>query len=46
MIFLNIDELKEKGICPTCYNKEYGNVFNDLGNRLLYEDDIIAYFRN
>ncbi|MDO5569144.1 MAG: HIT family protein [bacterium] len=41
---INVDELKEKGICPTCYNKEHGGVYTDLGNRLLYEDDIIECF--
>ncbi len=41
---INVDKLKEQGICPTCYNKEHGGVYTDLGERLLYEDKILECF--
>jgi diadenosine tetraphosphate (Ap4A) HIT family hydrolase len=41
---VNVKELQNKGICPTCYNFEYGGVYDDFSNRLLYEDDILYCF--
>mgnify|MGYP001809864209 FL=1 len=39
-----IEELRSKSICPTCYNFKHGGVYPDLGNRLLYEDDLLMCF--
>lgn len=41
---MNIEELRSKGICPTCYNSKYGGVYPDFGNKLLYEDDLLVCF--
>jgi histidine triad (HIT) family protein len=41
---MKIEELRSKGICPTCYNLKYGGVYPDLGNKLLYEDDLLMCF--
>ncbi|HOO68467.1 MAG TPA: HIT family protein [Bacilli bacterium] len=41
---MNVKELQSKGICPTCYNMKYGGVYPELGNRLLYEDNLIQCF--
>lgn len=36
--------LKEKGICPTCYNMEHGNFHEDISERMLYEDELLCCF--
>jgi diadenosine tetraphosphate (Ap4A) HIT family hydrolase len=41
---MSIKELQENGICPTCYNFENGGIYPELGNRLLYEDDLLQCF--
>ncbi|MDL2233028.1 HIT family protein [Ruminococcaceae bacterium OttesenSCG-928-L11] len=38
------EELKEKGICPSCHNMKYGGIFADITERLLYEDDLLLCF--
>lgn len=38
-------ELTDKGICPTCYNKEHNNiVFGDDTDKMLYENDLFECF--
>ena len=38
-------ELTDKGICPTCYNKENNNiVFGDDLDKMLYENDLFECF--
>ena len=33
--------LTDRGICPTCYNREHGNVlYGDCSDELLYENDL------
>lgn len=33
--------LTDRGICPTCYNREHGNVlYGDCLDKLLYENDL------
>lgn len=33
--------LTDRGICPTCYNREHGNVlYGDCSDKLLYENDL------
>lgn len=33
--------LTDRGICPTCYNREHGNVlYRDCSDKLLYENDL------
>ena len=33
--------LTDSGICPTCYNREHGNVlYGDCTDKLLYENDL------
>lgn len=41
---MSIEELRLRGICPTCYNLKYGGVYPDFGNKLLYEDDLLVCF--
>jgi diadenosine tetraphosphate (Ap4A) HIT family hydrolase len=41
---MNVKELQSKGICPTCYNFEFGGVYPDVCNRLLYEDNLLVCF--
>ena len=37
--------LTDRGICPTCYNKENNNcLYGELGNKLLYENDLFECF--
>jgi len=39
-----IQSLQEKGICPTCYNRENGGIYADITDRILYEDDFLECF--
>ncbi|HOZ54277.1 MAG TPA: HIT family protein [Bacilli bacterium] len=41
---MDIEGLRSKGICPTCYNFKYGGVYPNLGNKLLYEDEFLMCF--
>lgn len=37
--------LTDRGICPTCFNKENNNcLYGELGNKLLYENDLFECF--
>jgi len=35
------DELKAQGICPTCQDMQYGDVYPVAEDRVFYEDDIV-----
>ena len=38
---LTVANLVDSGICPTCYDREHGNVlYGDCRHRLLYEDEL------
>ena len=38
-------ELTDRGICPTCYNKEHDNcLYGDISDKLLYENDLFECF--
>ena len=38
-------ELTDRGICPTCYNKEHDNcLYGDVSDKLLYENDFFECF--
>ena len=38
-------ELTDAGICPTCFNKENGNVlYGDNTDKIIYEDDLFECF--
>lgn len=39
-----VKSLQEKGICPTCFNFQYGGVYSDFTERMLYEDDLLYCF--
>lgn len=39
-----IESLRAKDICPTCYHREHGGIFADVGDRMLYEDDLLECF--
>ena len=39
-----IQSLREKGICPTCYHREHGGIFEDISDKMLYEDDLLECF--
>ena len=39
-----VQTLQEKGICPSCYNREHGGIYNDFTDRILYEDDLLFCF--
>ncbi|MDD2180950.1 MAG: HIT family protein [Bacilli bacterium] len=41
---MSIEELRLEGICPTCYNFKHGGVYPKLGNKLLYEDELLMCF--
>ncbi len=36
--------LKEKGICPTCFNMEHGGIYSDFSSRMLYENEVLYCF--
>jgi len=38
-------ELTDKGICPTCYNKEHNNcLYGDITDKMLYENELFECF--
>lgn len=39
-----VQSLKDKGICPTCYNYEHGGIYEDFTHRMLYEDKWLYCF--
>jgi diadenosine tetraphosphate (Ap4A) HIT family hydrolase len=39
-----VETLREKGICPTCYQWEHGGIYPDISDKMLYEDDILQCF--
>ena len=39
-----IRSLQEKGICPSCYHREHGGIYEDVTDKMLYEDDILECF--
>jgi len=39
-----VQALQEKGVCPTCYHREYGGIYSDNAGRMLYEDDLLECF--
>lgn len=41
---IDVELLKEQGICPTCYNLEHGGVYEDFSERLIYEDEVLWCF--
>jgi len=41
---INVKELQDKGICPSCYNFEHGGVYEDFAERLIYEDEMLYCF--
>ena len=42
---LSAAELTDRGICPTCYNRENGGcLFGDMSDKMLYEDGLIECF--
>ena len=42
---LRPDELVDKGICPTCYDKERNHsLYGDNTNKMLYENDLFECF--
>jgi len=45
MLKLSPGELVDRGICPTCFNRENGGVlYGDLSDKLLYEDEDVECF--
>ena len=40
----SVSSLQAKGICPTCYNREHGGIYNDFTDRLLYQDELLECF--
>lgn len=42
-----VEALKKKGICPTCYNREHGGVYDDYRHKLIYEnEDFVCFFED
>ena len=42
---LSAAELTDRGICPTCYNRENGGcLFGDMSDKMLYKDGLIECF--
>jgi len=39
-----LQTLQAKGICPTCYNHEHGDIYPDNADRMLFEDDLLECF--
>lgn len=38
---LTVADLVDSGICPTCYNREHGNIlYGDCTDKLLYENEL------
>ena len=38
-------QLVDSGICPTCYNKEHGNIiYGDIEEKLLYRNELFECF--
>ncbi len=45
LLKMSVGQLIDIGICPTCFNKENGNVlYGDNSDKLLYEDDDVECF--
>ena len=45
LLSLSPAELVDRGICPTCYNRETGGaLYGDISDKLLYEDSDIECF--
>ena len=45
LLKLSARELVDMGICPTCFNREYGGaLYGDNSDKLLYEDEEIECF--
>ncbi len=44
---MNIKELIDSGICPTCYDKENNNcIYGDKSNKMLFENELFECFFN
>ena len=41
---LKVKEIQKQDLCPTCYNMEFGGIYESYENRLLYEDEIVVCF--
>jgi diadenosine tetraphosphate (Ap4A) HIT family hydrolase len=39
-----VQSLQEKGICPSCYNRKHGGVYEDVSDKMLYADDLLECF--
>ncbi len=36
-----VKEIQKQNLCPTCYNMQYGGIYEDATERRLYEDDVV-----
>lgn len=39
-----VKEIKNKGLCPTCYNQEFGGLYTDYTDRVIYENENVVCF--
>lgn len=41
---VKVKEIKNKDLCPTCYNQEFGGLYPDYTDRIIYENEAVVCF--
>lgn len=39
-----VKEIKNKDLCPSCYNQEFGGLYTDYTDRIIYENEKVICF--